>query len=142
MSVSFRAVPSAVLPADRTAPSRARRFVSDTLLRWDVSREVVDDSVLLVSELVTNALLHAGSAPIVELTRSGSSFRCSVHDDSAARPRRRRYGNDAVTGRGLALVEALSDRWGSDRDGDGKQVWFEMRIDAQRKERGAATSGR
>jgi hypothetical protein len=64
------------------------------------------------------------------LTRSGPSFRCTVHDQSAAAPRRRHYAADAVTGRGLALVEALAVAWGTDREGDGKCVWFEMRMDA------------
>jgi anti-sigma regulatory factor (Ser/Thr protein kinase) len=114
------------LPADRTAPSRARRFVADTLASWNVSREVVADAVLLVSELVTNALLHARSAPSVELTRTDGRIRVVVFDDSPLAPRRRYYATTAVTGRGIALVDALASRWGTERDGDGKFVWFEL----------------
>jgi anti-sigma regulatory factor (Ser/Thr protein kinase) len=113
-------------PADRTAPSRARRFVTDTLREWDVPRAKIADAVLLVSELVTNALLHARSAPAVEVTRDGDHIRCVVLDDSPMVPRRRHYASDAVTGRGIALVETLATRWGSERNGSGKRVWFEL----------------
>ena len=113
-------------PADRTAPSRARRFVADTLRGWDVPRAKIADAVLLVSELVTNALLHARSAPSVEVTRNDDHIRCVVLDDSPMVPRRRHYASDAVTGRGIALVETLATRWGSERNGPGKRVWFEL----------------
>jgi anti-sigma regulatory factor (Ser/Thr protein kinase) len=119
------------LPADRTAPSQARRFVAATLREWDVSRSVIDDAVLLVSELVTNALLHARSAPILECTRRRGRIRFEVCDDSPAVPRRRHYANDAVTGRGLALVETLATRWGTEPFRNGKRVWFEMDLDAR-----------
>jgi anti-sigma regulatory factor (Ser/Thr protein kinase) len=121
-------VPSVDLPADRTAPSKARHFVIDTLESWHAPTSVIDDSALLVSELVTNAILHAHSAPVVEVMRSDDTFRCIVRDDSAVMPRRRRYNVEAVTGRGLALVEALSTRWGSEPAGDGKCVWFEVSL--------------
>src|SRR5690348_5410779 len=117
-------------PADRTAPSQARRFVADTLHSWSVPNDVVDDAVLLVSELVTNALLHARSAPVVELEYDADHLRCVVVDSSPVPPRRRRYAEDAVTGRGIALVETLASRWGVDANGEsGKRVWFELAID-------------
>jgi anti-sigma regulatory factor (Ser/Thr protein kinase) len=120
------------LPADRTAPSRARRFVAETLRGWDVPKTVSDDAVLLVSELVTNALLHARSAPVIECTSREGRVRFAVHDTSPTVPRRRHYTPDAVTGRGLALVEALASRWGTDPAPDGKRVWFELDIAAHR----------
>jgi anti-sigma regulatory factor (Ser/Thr protein kinase) len=123
------------LPADRTAPSRARRFVSDALQAWGISSDTIADAVLLVSELVTNALLHARSAPSVEVTHRELVIRCDVTDSSPLVPRRRHYANDAVTGRGMALVEALATRWGSERDGVGKRVWFELDVDAVRDDR-------
>jgi anti-sigma regulatory factor (Ser/Thr protein kinase) len=125
-------VPVMQFPADRTAPSRARRFVAETLRSWDVPRRVIDDAVLLVSELVTNALLHARSAPVVELDRLNGRIRFVVCDDSPALPRRRRYARDAVTGRGIALVETLATQWGSEPTGEGKRVWFELDADAAR----------
>jgi anti-sigma regulatory factor (Ser/Thr protein kinase) len=120
-------------PADRTAPSRARRFVADTLRSWGVPRDKIADAVLLVSELVTNALLHARSAPSVEVTRDEGHIRCVVLDDSPMIPRRRHYANDAVTGRGIALVETLASRWGSERNGTGKRVWFELDNNGERE---------
>jgi anti-sigma regulatory factor (Ser/Thr protein kinase) len=124
-------------PADRTAPSQARRFVSETLRSWHVPSDVTDDAVLLVSELVTNALLHARSAPIVELDHDDEFLRCSVVDSSSVVPRRRRYATDAATGRGIALVETLALRWGVDVDsGSGKRVWFDLAIDNARGDQG------
>jgi anti-sigma regulatory factor (Ser/Thr protein kinase) len=119
-------------PADRTAPSRARQFVTETLRKWGVPRDTIADAVLLASELVTNALLHARSAPAVELTHTNGRIRCVVVDDSPMVPRRRHYASDAVTGRGIALVETLASRWGSERDGTGKRVWFELDVNGAR----------
>jgi anti-sigma regulatory factor (Ser/Thr protein kinase) len=99
---------------------------------WGIPRDTVADAVLLVSELVTNALLHARSAPSVEVTYGVGVIRCDVIDNSPLVPRRRHYANDAVTGRGIALVEALAARWGSERDGVGKRVWFELDVDDAR----------
>jgi anti-sigma regulatory factor (Ser/Thr protein kinase) len=126
------AVPSLECPADRTAPSKARRFVADTLHSWGIAGPTSADAVLLVSELVTNALLHARSAPTVELSRDGDRVRIGVRDDSPVVPRRRKYANDAATGRGIALVEQLATDWGSERVGDGKRVWFELLVDGAR----------
>ena len=127
-SVYFPLVPSMDLPADRTAPSRARNFVAETMRTWELPRSTIADAVLLVSELVTNALLHARSAPSVEVTRSQGRVRCVVSDDSPLAPRRRRYAADAATGRGIALVETLASRWGTEPDGTGKRVWFELDV--------------
>jgi anti-sigma regulatory factor (Ser/Thr protein kinase) len=98
----------------------------------DVPQPVVDDVVLLASELVTNALLHARSAPNLDVAVRGRSVRCSVTDDSPQPPRRRHYANDAATGRGIALVEMIAARWGTERVRDGKCVWFEIDYDPNR----------
>jgi anti-sigma regulatory factor (Ser/Thr protein kinase) len=120
------------LPADRTAPSRARSFVGEAMRSWHLPNDTIADAVLLVSELVTNALLHARSAPSVEVTLQDGRLRCVVSDDSPLVPRRRRYASDAATGRGIALVETLASRWGSDPDGSGKRVWFELDVNGAR----------
>lgn len=119
-------VPALDLPADRTSPARARRFVSEVMESWGLDGEAVDDGELLVSELVTNAVLHARSASRVEVVRVRRAVRVRVCDRSPARPHVRDYGPQAVTGRGLLLVERLSRRWGIEVDGDGKCVWFEL----------------
>jgi two-component sensor histidine kinase len=100
-----------------------------TLQAAGVPPRVVEDVVLLASELVTNALLHARSAPRVDVKANAHGVRCAVSDDSPVPPRRRHYANDAATGRGIALVEALAARWGTERVGDGKCVWFEIDYD-------------
>jgi anti-sigma regulatory factor (Ser/Thr protein kinase) len=92
---------------------------------WDCDG-VIPDAELLVSELVTNAVLHARSASQVTIERRGTTLRISVSDTSTTRPRLRDYGPEAVTGRGLLLVDRISRRWGVDQLPTGKSVWFEI----------------
>ena len=105
----------------------ARRFTVEVLQRWNCN-ELVDTATLLVSELVTNAVLHARSDSQLVLRRLDERLRVEITDDSASAPMRRTYSAEAGTGRGMMLVEALSVRWGSERDGDGKRVWFELEL--------------
>jgi anti-sigma regulatory factor (Ser/Thr protein kinase) len=88
--------------------------------------DAVADAELLVSELVTNAVLHARSSTRVLIEREGTTLRISVFDTSPTRPRLRELGPDAVTGRGLLLVDRIARRWGVDPDAPGKCVWFEV----------------
>ena len=88
--------------------------------------DAIPDAELLVSELVTNAVLHARSATRVTIERDGTTLRFSVYDASPTRPRLRDYGPEAVTGRGLLLVDRIARRWGVDPQDAGKCVWFEM----------------
>ena len=112
------------LPAEPRSAGRARRFLRDVL--DDAGRhEWVDAASLAVSELVTNALLHART-PIEVLARvSVSGFRVEVRDFSPRLPSRKAYSDDATTGRGLQLVAAVTDAHGVETLGpDGKVVWF------------------
>jgi anti-sigma regulatory factor (Ser/Thr protein kinase) len=118
-------VTSLELPPDRAAAARARHFVGETMREWDCD-DVIPDAELLVSELVTNAVLHARSASRVTIERQGTTLRISVFDTSPTRPRLRNYGPEAVTGRGLLLVDRISDRWGVEQMPTGKRVWFEI----------------
>jgi anti-sigma regulatory factor (Ser/Thr protein kinase) len=110
-----------------TSARQARRFVTDTLAQWGDER-FVDAASLLVSELVTNAVLHARSEVDVVVDRVGihAVLRIEVHDGSARAPLMGGFDTEAVSGRGLALVEAISDRWGVESDDAGKRVWFEL----------------
>jgi anti-sigma regulatory factor (Ser/Thr protein kinase) len=126
-SVAFVSVTSVQLPPDNAAAARARRFVSDTLRAWG-HEDAIADAELLVSELVTNAVLHARSETRVTVEREGTTVRVSVCDDSSARPRLRNYGPDAVTGRGLVIVDRIAQRWGIDPSDAGKCVWFEIEV--------------
>jgi len=124
-SVAFGFVTSLQLPPNHAAAARARRFVSETMSGWGCV-DSIPDAELLVSELVTNAVLHARSATEVTIERDGATVRISVHDASTARPRLRNYGPEAVTGRGLLLVDRIASRWGVDPEAAGKWVWFEI----------------
>lgn len=105
--------------------AEARQFVDETLSGWGCDA-FVDASRLLVSELVTNAVLHARTdmTLVVRLIRTG--VRIEVHDGSPVAPVVRNYEDEAMTGRGLALVDELALRWGVERESDGKAVWFEL----------------
>jgi hypothetical protein len=81
---------------------------------------------LLTSELVTNALLHAGEPVTIEVRRRGDRYRVEVGDTSAIPPEAKRYRTDDATGRGLQLVSTLSDAWGWRPSAPGKVVWFEL----------------
>jgi anti-sigma regulatory factor (Ser/Thr protein kinase) len=118
-------VTSVQLPPDHAAAARARRFVADTMRAWGCE-DAIADAELLVSELVTNAVLHARSETRVSIERDGTTVRVSVCDDSPARPRLRDYGPEAVTGRGLVIVDRIAQRWGVDPSDVGKCVWFEI----------------
>ncbi|GAC1383539.1 MAG: hypothetical protein NVSMB4_11470 [Acidimicrobiales bacterium] len=88
---------------------------------------VTEDAVLLTSEVVTNALLHGRSECRVTIDVDRRQVRVEVHDANSGRPVRRRAASGDESGRGLELLEALAQRWGSEVvDGDGKFVWFEL----------------
>lgn len=115
------------LGPDAGSPEAARRLVRRVLAACPP--ELVEAASLVVSELVTNAVLHARTAIGVAIqVLEGGGVRLEVSDDSPALPRQRRYSQDSSTGRGLVLVEALSGRWGVARweDATGKTVWAEL----------------
>lgn len=106
----------------------ARQSVLEALT--DAQRpDLVDVATLLVSELVTNAVVHAHTDVEVLVVAGPDGVRVEVHDGSPVPPVPRHYGGTATTGRGLELVELLSDRHGTAHDegvGTGKTVWFEL----------------
>jgi anti-sigma regulatory factor (Ser/Thr protein kinase) len=101
--------------------------VGDTLAEWG-DTQLVEAAALLVSELVTNAVTHAGSEVHVVIGRGAAYavLRVEVGDFSTAPPTLGGFDLEAMSGRGLALVEALADRWGVETHGSGKRVWFEL----------------
>ena len=117
----------AVLPlgADPGSAALARRFTAETLGGWGAT-ELTETAVLLVSELVTNAVLHARSASELVVRSVESGIRVELRDDSPLAPSLKSYSLEAGTGRGLLLVESLAARWGSQPDALGKSVWFEL----------------
>jgi PAS domain S-box-containing protein len=106
--------------------SEARRLVRRTLVDAGCD-ELVDSAVLATSELVTNALVHAGTPVEVGVEILSEGVRVEIADGSRHLPERRAYGTAAGTGRGLVAVDSLVDRWGVRREGAlGKVVWFEL----------------
>ncbi|MFE9045847.1 SpoIIE family protein phosphatase [Streptomyces sp. NPDC012421] len=129
---------SAVITARATATfdpvgrsvAAARAFVRDTLQGWG-HPELVDDAVVLTSELVTNAVVHAGTAADVLCLRSEDSIRIEVADRYPEREIPVQSGRaiaspDRENGRGLLLCAALADRWGVDYSPTRKHVWFHL----------------
>ncbi|MFH9958796.1 SpoIIE family protein phosphatase [Streptomyces roseolus] len=131
---------SAVITARATATfepvgrsvAAARAFVRDTLQGWG-HPELVDDAVVLTSELVTNAVVHAGTAADVLCLRSEDSIRVEVADRYPEREIPVQGGRtvaspDRENGRGLLLCAALADRWGVDYSPTRKHVWFHLSL--------------
>ena len=111
-------------PAVESVPM-ARRFVGEALREIGAAASC-DDAEMLVSELATNAVLHARTPFTVEVTRHAETVRVCVLDASPRRPRLREYGKDATTGRGIRLIASLAVDWGISPEGRGKTVWFEL----------------
>jgi GAF domain-containing protein/anti-sigma regulatory factor (Ser/Thr protein kinase) len=119
------------VPAEPTAPSRVRHWLTAQLGEWQVPENVIGAAVLCTSELTTNALLHAGTAARVEIDLSAERLLVSVAD-SGTRGTVTRAQTDTLSsrGRGLGLIEELSDAWGTDPTVRGSTVWFEILIPA------------
>jgi anti-sigma regulatory factor (Ser/Thr protein kinase) len=109
-----------------TSAALARQFTRSTLTSWQDGDggDNVEDVVLAVSELVTNALLHGHGTPVVRLLGSGDRVRVEVCDDSPLLPVSHRV--TPTSGLGLRVVEQLSSAWGASRRGRGKVVWCEL----------------
>jgi CheY-like chemotaxis protein len=111
-------------PSDVGSAQAARRFIRGQLAGRDDG--VLSAIELLVSELVTNAVLHATSAPRVDVALTSDLARIEVYDDDPTLPTPRDPGPAVVGGRGLLLVDRLSARWGAEARGSGKVIWFEI----------------
>lgn len=117
------------LPADATAAREARRQVAGALGHRQVGQRVVDDVVLMASELAANAVRHGRPPALLRLEHSGGRIRLTVSNHgNAADPRIVAAAPDADHGRGLAIVEQLADDLGWRRDGDRLEVWAEVRV--------------
>ena len=118
----------------------ARRHVLSRLLAWGLD-DLVDPVLLLTSELVTNALLHSGTTLGLSVQRDGVGVLVEVTDGSSVPPAKRRLSATAVTGRGVRLLDLVSDSWGWTPTDTGKRVWFRVRAGAEWA-RGADGAGR
>lgn len=107
--------------------SGTRQFVAATLRSWNLDR-LVDDASIIISELATNAVLHASTDFVVAVSMAGDCIRLSVRDDSPVLPMIRTPLPTTITGRGLILIAALAERWGTDPKDDGKIVWVDLLV--------------
>lgn len=126
---------SVLLEGDPRASGAARHFLRDRLAEWNLSADTADNALLCLSELVTNAVIHAGTASELRATLQAGVLTVIVRDlgGLGANHADALPTGDVdplrVYGRGLMLVDALSDRWGSERDVTGTTVWFELELD-------------
>ncbi|SFC13649.1 Anti-sigma regulatory factor (Ser/Thr protein kinase) [Nocardioides terrae] len=112
-----------------SAPAEARRFVLSAMrkLRGHVTRPDTDDIVLVVSELVTNAVRADAAVIGLSLVVEDKHIRLEISDDAEGWPTPRRAGADDLSGRGLAIVDELADRWTTTELRPGKRVtvtWY------------------
>jgi anti-sigma regulatory factor (Ser/Thr protein kinase) len=114
------------LPPEPGSAGAARRFVADALSACSVDVGLVS---LLVSELVSNVVLHAHTPLEVTVRTRGDHVRVTVADESPLIPAMKQYAADSVTGRGLTMVDAAAERWGIDENSSGKAVWFEVPLE-------------
>ncbi|MEU5309140.1 ATP-binding protein [Streptomyces sp. NPDC021562] len=122
---------------DPAEVGRARRWARSRLAGSGIAVDepLAETLILLVSELVTNAVVHTGRPAVLRLSLPGAdraaeedpaTVRLEVADDSTRAPVPRCVDGDATGGRGLALVDGLADRWGWSREGAGKRIWCEL----------------
>lgn len=115
------------LPANLSSPGRARGIVTEALTAWNC-REHLTEAMLVVDELVTNAVEHAGSDVDLYLSVRDGRLALAVGDSSTRPARLRESAVDDEGGRGLVLVDALADGWGTVPGPDhGKIVWARFR---------------
>lgn len=114
------------LPYAPESVATARRFVESKLREWKLDR-LVDDALLVISELVTNAITHAASSCRVRLSISSSTLRIDVVDGGTGTPEPRPPSESQEHGRGLHMVDAVTSAWGLEEvPGEGKLVWAEL----------------
>ncbi|MEU5506597.1 ATP-binding protein [Streptomyces fungicidicus] len=120
---------------DPAEVGRARRWARARLAGSGIEADepLAETLILLVSELVTNALVHTGRPAVLRLSLPGAeagagevTVRLEVADRSGRAPVPRCVDGEATGGRGLALVDGLADRWGWSAEGTGKRIWCEL----------------
>ncbi|MFF0484758.1 SpoIIE family protein phosphatase [Streptomyces sp. NPDC004435] len=119
-----------VAQSDPEALRAARHMIRAAVRAWGAGSRA-DEIELVADELMTNALMHTDGGTIVTLRKLPGAerrLRVEVEDRSSALPRRREAGEAGVSGRGLLLVDQLSDSWGVESRGGGKCVWCEFAV--------------
>ncbi|MZD03867.1 SpoIIE family protein phosphatase [Streptomyces sp. SID5785] len=131
LPVPVRRTAMTVAQAEPERIAAARQQLRELLHDWS-DDDQVDSAVLMLSEMLTNVLVHTdGDALLVAEVSGGATggprrLRVEVADGSDDLPHKRRPGELASSGRGLVLMELLAERWGVDPRGEGKSIWFEL----------------
>jgi anti-sigma regulatory factor (Ser/Thr protein kinase) len=107
-------------------PASVREFVGEMLSLWGC-KDSDETACLLASELATNAVVHAGTGITVRMSLMPPMLFLEVEDGSSTMPEPLNLTPDSERGRGLFLIQALSDKWGAERTSQGKIVWFQVR---------------
>lgn len=111
---------------DLASGRAARRFMAETLNQWELG-DLLDSVNLLVTELVTNAIVHAESDAEVAVVLTPSTLRVEVGDRGGGEAAPRDAADFDTSGRGMALVDAMASSWGATpRPDGGKVIWFEL----------------
>ena len=118
------------VPATVHGPAAARRVIGALLPVWELP-QLRETAELVVSELVTNAYLHAPGSDSFELemVRRENGVRLALADGSSIRPMLRELGGEQPRGRGMALVTALTSGWGAEEHHGGKRVWVDLDLE-------------
>ena len=119
---------SLTLAGDLRSAAQARRLGARTLTPL-LGREDVETAMLLTSELITNAALHAATECVLTLRGGTNMLHIRVADDDPRVPVKKLvFRDELATGRGLRLLEVLCRRWGVDQDETGKTVWCDLPV--------------
>lgn len=118
---------SQTFPPEPSSVGDARRYVADGLT--GVSTEQLEVIVLAVSELAANSVRHAGTPFTVTVDQDDHEVRVTVNDAGTGRPAIQNPGPMTPSGRGLLIVERISDEWGSSSDAGHNRVWFSVVTD-------------
>ena len=122
------------LPPSPEAAGLARKFISDFCAAAELPDRICNDAALMVSELVTNAVIHGRTTATVEVHRPADTLRVTVRDDNpqlpaiGENPNLDDPGLDAESGRGLLIVSKTAIRWGIEAGDGGKAIWFELEV--------------
>ncbi|MDT7553717.1 MAG: hypothetical protein QOI16_2253 [Pseudonocardiales bacterium] len=103
-----------------------RRYVRVLLENWGVDAEIIEDGLIVVEELVANVVDHAHTRFALTIQLSSLVLHIAVHDECVADPVLRPFDPHAGRGRGLQLIESLSQQWGCDHHHGGKTVWADL----------------
>lgn len=109
-----------------TVPGDARRRLVPVLGGWGLTADDRDNALLVITELVTNAVEHARTRLTLMVSFTGAALLVQVRDESPTPPRLQPVDHRAVRGRGLQFVDALAHRWSFTTDPTGKTVWAEL----------------